>query len=96
MNDISMRPFLFNFAKAACVAATASILIFVLSYLALGFSFGYYWNYHPSDGQSGLGPFVTLLYSFVAAIVAGIAIFVGVFIKVSKGLRFFRRKESCE
>jgi hypothetical protein len=68
-----MRRVLFNVAKATTVAAAAAVITFLLSYAVFGYAFGYYWNYQPSDAQGGLGPFVTLLYSTIAAFVVGIA-----------------------
>jgi hypothetical protein len=82
-------------AKALTAAAVATVITFLLSYAVFGYAFGYYWNYQPSDAQGGLGPFVTLLYSSIAAFVAGVVIFIVTLMKFNKRA-FSIRKEVCK
>lgn len=49
------------------------MLAFVVTYLLVGFQYGYVWSESSStNGQVGLGPFITLLYSTAVALVAGL------------------------
>lgn len=93
--SFQMKPFLLSLAKATAAATIASVLTFPVSYGAFGLSSGYYWNYHPYDGQSGLGPFVTLLYSFGVSILIGVVVFAVAFLKF-RNRSFWERKKSID
>jgi hypothetical protein len=78
---------LMNTVRAVLISAAIWVVSFVLAYLVFGLALGYFWSVNISDGQSGLGPFLNILYSALTASISAIISLILVLRRLTEGKR---------